>query len=493
MVRSVRTRLTIWFTSVLAIPLVLFAVGTLVLLSHAPSTHDAQYVATEQAELVKQVTGALRADSATSLVRLVASPGADITYAIYDMNGHLVAATPVPAEAEGDFGGPPPLALLGREIGTRAALDTVPFPISGNDGEYLVKATTVTLPHGRSVVIAGLLAQHAKDELMEFVTWLVTIAVPLFLILAAAGGYFLAGRALAPMHSVTRRASVISATSLHERLPVENPADEVGALTTVINGLLERLERSFAQQRQFMADASHELRTPVSVIRAEADVALAKDASSPHVDRESMTVVQEAGRHLSRIVEDLFLLARADAGQSLVVPEALYLEDVVTGAVRAAKALADRRGVRIELRAADECPYHGDPDLLARLVLALLDNAAKYSPAGSVVRVTLSAEPSGYIIRVADSGPGIRPEDRERIFLRFVRAGETPEVSDASVPRGAGLGLPIARSIAEAHGGQLRLEESSVAGSEFVVTLPVAHGTGSRDSAVFMAATGSAP
>jgi len=240
-----------------------------------------------------------------------------------------------------------------------------------------------------------------------------------------------------------------------------------------VNDLLDRLERSFEQQRSFVTDASHELRTPAAILRTEAEVTLGREHRDEAEYRASVTVMQDAARRLSRIVEDLFLLARADSGDLVAHREPLYLEDLVHDATRAVHSVADRRGIQIALGDLVEAPFHGDPDLLGRLLLNLLDNAIKYSPEGGTVAVAMQRRNGSCEIQVVDGGPGIPAEARDRVFERFFRADAARSRSLPSATSGAGLGLAIARRIAELHAGRLELAESRPGHTEFRLTLPV--------------------
>jgi signal transduction histidine kinase len=241
----------------------------------------------------------------------------------------------------------------------------------------------------------------------------------------------------------------------------------------VINDLLDRLEESFAQQRRFVADASHELRTPAAILRTEADVTLSRDHRPESEYRASVTVIQDAARRLARIVDELFLLARADAGHLVAQRVPLYLEDVVHDVVRAVQAVAEQRGVRIELGQLIEAPATGDPDLLGRLLLNLLDNAIKYSPEGEAVGVEMTRRDGCCAITVVDAGPGIPPAAHDRIFERFFRVDAARSRGESEATSGAGLGLAIARRVAEMHAGRLELVGSRPGRTEFRLTLPV--------------------
>jgi signal transduction histidine kinase len=222
-----------------------------------------------------------------------------------------------------------------------------------------------------------------------------------------------------------------------------------------------------------MADASHELRTPVAILRTEAQVTLARPKRTEAEYRESAVVMADVAQRLARIVDDLFLLARADAGHLTPQQEQVDLEDIVHSAVRSVQAIAETCRVEVRITALQDAPLNGDRDLLGRILLNLLDNAIKHSPAGGVVEVSLVRETANYVVAVTDSGPGIPIESRERVFERFVRLDSSRTRSDHSATAGAGLGLAIARWAAEAHGGSLVVAESRPGHTTFHLTLPI--------------------
>jgi heavy metal sensor kinase len=346
---------------------------------------------------------------------------------------------------------------------------TVTLPDTDADYHAALRRTTVG---GASYTVAAVQSLRGLRDTIGRVVVAYLIAIPLLLAVAVAGGYALASRALAPIAEMSRRARTISATDLHERLPVENPRDELGDLAAMVNDLLRRIEASFEQRRQFFADASHELRTPAAIVRAESEVALARPTRPEAEYREALRVIQEAGERLSRIVDDLFLLARADGGHYALRREPLYLDELVADAVRAMRAVGEQRAVTVEPRLTQEAAYTGDAELLRRMLLNVIDNAIKHSPAGSTVRVRLERAPGTYEISVSDAGPGVPPEFHDRIFDRFYRVSGSEAGTNPQPGSGAGLGLAIARWVAEAHGGTLQLARSSPAGSEFRVSLP---------------------
>jgi heavy metal sensor kinase len=292
------------------------------------------------------------------------------------------------------------------------------------------------------------------------------IGIPLALGLAASGGSWIARQALRPVAAMVRQARDITDRTLGSRLQVSQPDDELGELARAFNELLGRLEEAVKVQRRFMADASHELRTPVSIVRTAAEVALGRETRSEAEYRDSLAIIAGQTHRLARMVDDMLTLARADCGGLTLEPADLYLDELVGECVRAVGVLAAERGVRVSMDPAAEVTFRGDEALLRHMVVNLLHNGICHTPSGGRVDVRLSCLDGSLAIAVSDTGCGVPASERERIFERFVR------LDPARSGGGAGLGLPIARSIAEAHSGTLSLTDSNSSGSMFVVRLP---------------------
>jgi heavy metal sensor kinase len=294
--------------------------------------------------------------------------------------------------------------------------------------------------------------------------------VPLVLLLASAGGYFLARKSLAPIASMNNQTQHISAENLSARLDVSNTRDELGHLAATINDLLARLESSFQEQQRFIADASHELRTPLAVLRGETEVALGKTRRVEEY-QQSLSLIQDEAERLSRIVEDLFILARQPINTRAVLnQERVSLNDAVRDCARAAQVLALRKGVRLKLE--NDSPsiaLQGDEELIKRMILNLLDNAVKYTPAGGEISLALGRQNGHAEIVVRDTGIGIPERDQPRVFDRFFRVDK----ARARAMGGAGLGLSIAQWIVEVHGGEISVASAPGHGSTFTVVLPV--------------------
>jgi signal transduction histidine kinase len=288
------------------------------------------------------------------------------------------------------------------------------------------------------------------------------VGVVVALAVAVAGGYIVGRQTLRPLTTLANQATAITERDLSTRLRPPNSRDELGQFATAFNELLDRLAGVLHAQRQFMADASHELRTPVSVVRTTAQVTLARTGRTEDEYQESFTIVAEQAVRLSRLVDAMFLLSRAEAQGIPLQREPLYLDDLVAECVRALRVVADERGVTLRSCGDSEVAFSGDNTLLRQMVGNLLDNAIRH--ANGLVTATVTRTSSANVIRVIDDGGGVAADHHSRIFERFARFD--------SGSNGAGLGLPIARWIAEAHGGTLVLESSGPGGCCFTVTLP---------------------
>jgi signal transduction histidine kinase len=293
------------------------------------------------------------------------------------------------------------------------------------------------------------------------------------LTVAGVGGWIVGRQTLRPLEAMAAQATAITGSTTGQHLQTPNAHDELGRLGMAFNGLLDRMMHTLEAQRQFMADASHELRTPVSVVRSTAQVTLARDGRSPEDYREMMVIVGEQADRLSHLVDMMFLMSRAEANGLPMAPEPIYIDDVVSECARALQVLARERDVAVTADGDNEVRFTGDNRLLRQMVTNLLDNAVRHAACGGTVRATVDQAASAITIRVVDDGPGVPADAHERIFQRFARLNQEYA--------GAGLGLPIARWIAEAHGGSLVLESSGPGGSTFLVTIPRAAGMPAED------------
>ena len=305
-------------------------------------------------------------------------------------------------------------------------------------------------------------------EMLDAFGWTACLAAPLLLLLATAGGYWMSGRALAPVDRITRTAQSIGARNLSARLPLGGSGDELDRLSATLNAMFERLEAAFQRITRFTADASHELRTPVAIVRTTAELALSKPRQSAEYVKALEGVLKESER-ASSLIEGLMELVRADAGAEGVASVALDLSDALREACAEIQVLADAAQLRLATDIPPEFPAHGDAAALRRLFLILLDNAVKYTPPGGEIHVSLSRSEGAAAVEVRDTGVGIAAEDLPHIFERFYRAAQDRSRSTG----GAGLGLSIAKWIAARHGGQIAVESEPGRGAAFRVLLPL--------------------
>jgi heavy metal sensor kinase len=300
---------------------------------------------------------------------------------------------------------------------------------------------------------------------------LLYIAIPSLLICAALGGYWISGRALAPVDQITKTARTISAQNLSSRLIVPHSGDELQRLSETLNGMLDRLEGSFKKITQFTADASHELRTPVAVMRTRAELSLRKARSADEY-RDVISEVLEELEKTSSLIEQLMFLARADSGSETLNFTNTNVTEVLREACHQGIALAEAKQVGFQEQIAQDSMWiRGDASSLRRLFLILIDNAVKYTPAHGQVEVSLQRNNGYAIAQVKDTGIGISESDLPNVFERFYRADKarTRELG------GVGLGLSIGRWITEVHSGTIEVQSAPGRGSVFQIRLPITH------------------
>ncbi|MBS1807058.1 MAG: heavy metal sensor histidine kinase [Acidobacteria bacterium] len=309
--------------------------------------------------------------------------------------------------------------------------------------------------------------QKARRQLII----LLAIAGPAALLLGSYGGLLLANQALFPVDRLTRAAEEIEAGDLSKRVQVPPKMDELGRLAITFNRMISRLQAAFERQRQFTADASHELRTPLAVMRGDIEIALRRDRK-PEEYRSVLTSNLEETIRLSRLVEDLLMLARGDAGQTLLQCEPVALDGLCAQVAEYLTPLAEDKGQQLLYvpPIASPLKVNGDAQRLKQMLLNLLDNAIKYTPANGTVRLTLTQDQRDAVLSISDTGRGIPEEDLPHIFERFFRHSRS--TSDKTV-QGFGLGLSIVKWIVDSHGGKIIAESKVDKGTKFTVRLPL--------------------
>jgi heavy metal sensor kinase len=318
---------------------------------------------------------------------------------------------------------------------------------------------------GPDHVVAASPEERVEQQLGEILVVLV-LGLPVIVVLAGVGGYVLARRALAPIDHLAAESRRITADRLHERLSVPNSHDEIGRLAAVINDTFARLESSFDQLRRFTADASHELRTPLAVIRGIGELGL-RETRTPAEYKEAMGSMLEEVDRLTRLVDTLLQLSRGDAGTVRLSRDVVDLGDLARDVASSLSVLAEERRQRLDVASAANVRVLADRLVLRDAVTNLVDNAIKYSPEASTIKIHVDGGPEQATMTVADEGAGISPEHRDRIFDRFYRIDE----GRAREMGGTGLGLAIAKWAVEANGGQIVLEPTRK-GSVFRISLP---------------------
>jgi signal transduction histidine kinase len=315
----------------------------------------------------------------------------------------------------------------------------------------------------------------AYAALNRFHRWLLLL-LPAILALAGAGGYWISRRALTPVDEITCAVQAITVQSLDKRLPLSPADDELRRLASTFNDVLARLQAAVGDMVRFTADASHELRTPVSLVRTTAEIAL-RHERMPREYRVALSEVLDHARSMSVLVDDLLVLARTDAGIEPRAREPIDVRGAAAEAIREAEDLARERSVNVRLDTDSQSMTIGaDPVSLRRLLLILLDNAVKYSRPGGTVDVRVSAEsrardgiPVAALLEVADGGIGLEEAETPRLFERFFRGARARQ----HAPEGTGLGLAIARTIVEGLGGTIRIENRTDGpGCSVLVQLP---------------------
>jgi heavy metal sensor kinase len=451
---SIRARLTLWYGVVLL--LVLAIAGVAIVSLHARL--ELARMDEELAGAAQTVAGVVRAEiderlalppAAADMLDQLNLPG--IGVAVVTPAGEIVASTSRVREPR----------VSDDQI--KSAPASPDFVTHGD--ERMRRLSRVDHYRNFSYVVAVWTSGEDSERETGTLRQAIWTGLPLALLLASAGGWAIARSSLRPLADMARQADSVDRGLTDAQLHVPNPDDELGLMARAFNRLLWRVSESLRVQRAFMADASHQLRTPVSVVRTTAQVTLSREDRSAEEYRESLEIVTRQSQRLTKMVDDMFMLAMVDANGRPLQRAPLYLNELVDGVARDAAPLALERGVTVANTPGDDLPCNGDEHLLRQMLWNLVDNALRYSPAGSTITMSISKRGDQAEVAVTDDGPGIPAADRERVFDRFVR------LESAGGAAGAGLGLPIARWIAEAHGGTLALADTA-GGCCFRITLP---------------------
>jgi heavy metal sensor kinase len=456
---SLRTKLTAWYTTVLVLAVAGFG-----------AIADYGF----QDSIDTTVNDASRADVASIqevLVRTVPKGPAEVADELNEVAGLWTGS--VLLEVSNPQG-----QIIFQSAGFRHPDRAIPEPIQSelrfatanlDATEYRI-ASQIVAVDGQKFRVRAAVPTEPFDQALDRFRVILKGALPLLVIFAALAGYWLSGRALSPVNAIIQTARGIGVSNLSGRLAVPAANDELRHLSETLNAMLGRIELSVKRLTQFTADASHDLRTPIALIRTSAELALRRSRSADEY-RETLARILSTSEETTRLIEDLLTLARADAGAAILQ---LRSEDIVPHVTRAAEQsalLAAAKSVQFS-RSIPAAPltFSLDSRAIERLLLILLENAVKYTPAGGSVSLQLTNEGERVSIEVRDTGIGISERDLPHIFERFYRA----DVARTRDSGGSGLGLAIARWIVEQHGGVIEAQSTLGGGSIFRVTLPLA-------------------
>ncbi len=480
---GIRMQLMLWYMVVFAILILLFGMVFYVNLrgSLTRSFDDALQLRTQQIAagiseqkgtiIIQDVTGELPGTSDGDEIGDTSAFGRQDQYPdvdtaplvrIIDTRSHIVYVTPA-------F-----LALAIPTVSVTQALHNHEWEgtVNVHNGQFVRLYSVPLINNGKvfGVVQVGA-SLTALDGTLRRVVIEFLIIAPFVLLLSIIGSYWLATHAFAPINRLTRAARNIEAGDLHQRVPVPRARDEVQSLALTFNEMIERLDKAFAQQRRFVADASHELRTPVAAIRSMTDVILAQQAPVSRRDyRAALNEINIEAERLSHLINDLLALARADEGETLLEWEPVRLDLLATDVLATTETLATERGISLELGKQESAVVLGDEARLIQVILNLIDNAIAYTDPGGKVQLSVEVNHKNAYLAISDTGIGIEPEHLEHIFKRFYRTD--PARSHAA--GGSGLGLAIVDWVVHAHGGTVSVESRVGQGSTFRVILPLA-------------------
>jgi heavy metal sensor kinase len=319
---------------------------------------------------------------------------------------------------------------------------------------------------GKPVIVQVARSEGSIMQDLHQLLYILLLGLPIAVVTAGVGGYVMARRALAPVDRMAERARLINAERLNDRLPVDNPDDELGRLATVFNETLTRLESSFEQMRRFTTDASHELRTPLTAIRSVGEVGL-RGRRDEGAYREIIGSMLEEVDRLALLVDRLLTLSRADTGQAQLSVDMVDIPELAEEIAEQLGVLAEEKNQSIKVQSEVVPRWIGDRVMLRQALLNLVDNAIKYSPVGGSIEILVTQSTEGTLIDVTDTGPGIPADLRSRVFDRFYRVDKARSRANG----GTGLGLAIAKWAVEVNGGRLSLEPTTDVGSRFRITL----------------------
>ena len=459
-VLSIRARLTLWYSVILALTFMLLAAVLWFALQHSIRTSVDKNLRSRLETVHHYIDQQMRENEGVHLQQEL-SDDADVV-----AGGSLLRF----ASTTG--------AWIYRSRVTEAWRLTMPerdtLPREGKASTFIFRGQPIRIlsaPLAFGVVQIALPLAGFQD-MQKLLAWTVFLGSPLLVFIASAGGYWMSSRALKPVNELVSTARSIRAQNLGDRLPSRGTGDELDRLSDTLNEMLARLESAFTRTTRFTADASHELRTPVAIIRTTAEVTRASPRTPAAHEKVLDVILTQAGR-MTQLIDDLLLLARADSETQPAPRELMDAAVVLRATCDEMRVIADASGLQLHAQIPVECTFFGDPDDLRRIVLVLLDNAIKYTKPAGLISVSLEMESSANrrmaVIHVRDTGVGIAQDHLPHIFDRFYRAADDRSRDTG----GVGLGLTLARYLAERHDGYIKVISTLGAGSTFSLFWPV--------------------
>jgi heavy metal sensor kinase len=462
--RSLRFRITAWYAGLLAGTLLVFGVSVyLGLKRYLDWTLQRTLVAECRAistELLSQLPAKDTAWLATEINEAYAPEVNGLFIRVVHQNKGVVYLSSAPKDGVFD---PWRIPFPGdKEMDGSRKLQFE----SGN--RLLINSMTLTTPDGNRFIVESGAPYHQIEVVLHGLLLTLAIYMPFMVSLAVAGGYWLMRRSLQPVDEITRRAEGITSTNLSERLPVIRSGDELERLSMSLNRMIDRLDNAFEHINRFSADASHELRTPLTILQLELEGIAQNHHVDPALGDQIGSALEETHR-MSRIVESLLTISRLDAGEVKMDKTHLDLGELAAATAGEMKLLAEEKSIRLGTHAGSGVHVLGDRVRLQQVIVNLIDNAVKYTPAGGMIEVRVGREGNSAVLEVSDNGLGIPAHALPHVFERFYRADKARSRASG----GAGLGLSIVKAICAAHNGEIKVSSQEGRGSSFRVELPL--------------------
>jgi heavy metal sensor kinase len=462
-VRSIRFILTLWYSVILLIAFVLFGSAVYIYLKHLQET-SLQEDLLEEVDWIARIVDVerTRVSDLAALEELSSDVERRITeHFVFNPRNYIVMLTTSGGNVLYESDNRQNRDLIGENILAGA---TLVYTVRDSDGTVMRVAARRDAPF----VIQVAYTENVMRAVLEHLLSIFAVLAPVVLFVAVSGGWLMAGIMLRPIRDISMRAKDITASNLSGRIVTRSTDDELGELISTINGMISRLEMSFRNIREFSLSIAHELKTPLTILKGESELALTKSLTSREAQRLAATYLEESSR-LSRIVDDLLTLAKVEAGQMTLHEEPVRLHELVDGIYEDALILAADRRISVTLDRNDQGMVSGDPVRLRQLLRALISNAVRYTDPGGWVRIRNERSENAVSVSVEDSGLGIPAESLDKIFDRFYRVDEARSRAQG----GSGLGLSIAKWIAEAHHGSISVQSTPGKGSCFTVHLTI--------------------